>query len=114
MSIGNFMEISKNLFNLEQIGPSNETNNTLIFEEITRELKTYLLEDSDNADSTDDIFDFVTLLADQVQGGFEKLLGSNSNKKRFLRAFSNVLALLLNAKVDTAEKILKKKYLNKH
>ena len=81
----------------------------MIFEEITRELETYLLEESDDADSTDGVSDFLTLLADQVQGEFEEFLDGNSNKKCFIRALSKIFALLLNTKVDTAEKI--KKYL---
>ena len=88
MSVQNLMEISENLFTLEQIGVGVETNNTLIFEEITKELETYLLEESDETDSTDGIFDFLALLADQVQGEFEELLDGNSDKKRFLRVFS--------------------------
>ena len=88
MSVQNLMEISENLFTLEQIGVGVETYNTLIFEEITKELEAYLLEESDETDSTDGIFDFLALLADQVQGEFEELLDGNSDKKRFLRAFS--------------------------
>ena len=88
MSVQNLMEISENLFTLEQIGVGVETYNTLIFEEITKELEAYLLEESDETDSTDGTFDFLALLADQVQGEFEELLDGNSDKKRFLRAFS--------------------------
>ena len=79
----------------------------MIFEEITRELEAYLLEESDDADLTDSVSDFLTSLADQVQGEFEELLDGNSDKKRFLRALSKIIALLLNTKVDTAEKIEK-------
>ena len=79
----------------------------MIFEEITRELEAYLLEESDDADLTDSVSDFLTSLADQVQGEFEELLDGNSDKKRFHRALSKIIALLLNTKVDTAEKILK-------
>ena len=88
MSVENLMEMSENVFTLEQIGVGVETYNTLIFEEITKELEAYLLEESDETDSTDGIFDFLALLADQVQGEFEELLDGNSDKKRFLRAFS--------------------------
>ena len=101
------MEMSKNLFSLEQIGASIETNNTLIFEEITRELEPYLLDESDDTDSTDGVFDFLTTLADLVQGEFEELLDGDSDKKHFLRALSKIFTLLLSAKFDTAEKIKK-------
>ena len=82
------METSEDLFSLEQIGAGFETNNTLIFEEITRELEAYFSRESDDADSTDGVFDFLTSLADQVQEEFEELLDGDSNKKRFLRALS--------------------------
>ena len=105
MSVASLMETSENLFSLEQIKAGIETANTLIFEDITKELEAYLLEESDDADSTEGVFGFLTLLADQVQGELEELLDGNSNKKRFLRALSRIFALLLNAKVNTAEKI---------
>ena len=107
MSVENLMGASEDLFSLEQIGAGIETDNTLIFEEITRELEAYLSRESDNADSTDGVFDFLTSLADQVQGEFEELIDGDSNKKHFLRALSKTFALLLNTKVDSAEKIKK-------
>ena len=63
MSVENLMEISQDLFSLELLGASFETDNTLIFEEITRELEAYLSKESDDADSTDGVFDFLTSLA---------------------------------------------------
>ena len=63
--------------------------------------------ENDDADSADGVFDFLTPLADQVQGEFEELLDGDSDKKRFLRALSKIFALLVNTKVDTAEKIKK-------
>ena len=108
MSVESLMELLENLFDLEQIRAVVETNNILIFEEITRELEVYLLKVSNDADSTDGVFDFLTSLADQVQGEFEELLdGYTNKKKRFLRALSKIFALLLNTKVDPAEKIKK-------
>ena len=101
------MEASKCLFSLEQIGAGIEADNTLIFEEITRELEAYLSRENDDADSTDGVFDFLSYLADLVQGEFEELLDGDSDIKRFLRALSKIFALLLNKKVDTAEKIKK-------
>ena len=101
------MEMSENLFSLEQIGAGIKTNNMLIFEEITKELEVYLLEESDETDSTDSVFNFLTTLVDPVQGEFEELLDGDSDKKHFLRALSKIFTLLLNTKVDTAEKIKK-------
>ena len=107
MSLENLMEMSEILFSLEQLGASIETDNTSILEEITRELDAYLLEESDDADSTDGVFEFLTSLLDQVQGEFEELLDGNSDKKLFLRALLKIFALLLNTKVVTAEKTKK-------
>ena len=62
----NLVEMLENLFGLEHVVADSETNNTLIFEEITRKLNPYLSEESDDADSTDSVFDFLTSLADQI------------------------------------------------
>ena len=97
----------EDLFKFERKGAGLDTDNTLIFEEITRELEAYLGRESDDADSTDGVFDFLTTLADQVQEEFEELLDSDSDKKCFLRALSKIFILLLNTKVDAAEKIKK-------
>ena len=107
MSVESLMELSENLFDLKQIKAGVETSNTLIFEEITRELEEYLLKESDDADSIDSVFNFLISLADQVQGEFEELLDGDSDKKRFLRALSKIFTLILNTKVDTSEKIKK-------
>ena len=107
MSSKNLVEMLENLFGLEHIVANIGTDNTLIFEEITRKLEVYLLEESNDADSTDGVFDFLTSLADQVQEEFEELLDGKRDKKRFLRALPKIFALLLNTKVDTGEKIKK-------
>ena len=102
----NLVEMLENLFGLEHIVANVGTDNALIFEEITRKLEVYLLEESNDADSIDGVFDFLTSLAHQVQEEFEELLDGKSDKKRFLRALK-IFALLLNTKVDTGEKIKK-------
>ena len=87
MSVESLMELLENLFDLEQIRAVVETNNILIFEEITRKLEVYLLKVSNDADSTGGVFfhhifhHFLTSLADQVQGEFEELLDGYTNKK---------------------------------
>ena len=70
MSVENLMEISQDLFSLELLGASFETDNTLIFEEITRELEAYLSKDNENANSTDGVFNFLLSLVDQAQVEF--------------------------------------------
>ena len=104
MSVKVPIETSKNLFRFPQIGVGSETDSTLIFEEISKELEEYLLRESDDTDSADGIFNFLTTLSDQIRGEFEELLDSNNDKKRFPRALSKILALLLNTKVNAAEK----------
>ena len=108
MSLENLMAtFEEGLFKFEQKRVSLDTDNTLIFEEITRELEAHLARESDDANSTESVFDFLTSLADQVQEEFEKLLDGDSDKKRFLRALSKIFTLLLNTKVDTAKKNFK-------
>ena len=103
------METSNNLFGLTQIDIDNRVNSTLIFEEIRKELEEYLLEQSDNTDSSDGVFDFHTTLSDKIQEEFDELLGGDSDKKRFLRALMRIFTLLLNTKVNTPEKIKRKR-----
>ena len=80
MSVENLVETSEeDLFKFEQIGAGLETNNTLIFEEIKRELEAYLPRESIDIDSTDAVFNFLTSLADQVQEEFEELLDGDSD-----------------------------------
>ena len=99
------MALSKSLFGFEQIDAGSIADSTLIFEEIRKEVEEYLLEESDNADSTDRIFNFLSTLSDKIQEEFDELLDGNTNKKRFLRALTRIFALLLNIKVDMLEKI---------
>ena len=99
------MALSKNLFGFEQIDVSSTAGNTLIFEEIRKEVEEYLLEESDDADSTDGIFDFLSTMPDTIQEEFDKLLDGNTNKKCFIRALTRIFALLLNMKAEILEKI---------
>ena len=101
------MEATSNLFGLEQKHVDIKIDSTLIFEEIRKELKEYLLEQSVNSDSTDSVFDFLATLSDRIQEEFDKLFEGDSNKKRFLRALKRIFALLLNTKVDMPDKIKK-------
>ena len=108
MSLENLMATSEeDLFRFKQKGAGLDTDNTLIFEEITRELEAYLARERNDADSTDGVLDFLISLSNHVQDEFEELLDGDTDKKFFLRALSKIFALLLNTKVDTAEKIKK-------
>ena len=97
MSVSNFEGSMENLFYFKPSQAGVETNSALIFEEIIRELESYLSRESNDKDSTDNIFDLLLSIFDLVSG--------DSDKKRFLRALSRIFALLLNTKVNTAEKI---------
>ena len=101
------MEATNNLFGLEQKHVDIKIDSTLIFEEIRKELKEYLLEQSVNSDSTDSVFDFLAMLSDRIQEEFDIIFEGDSNKKRFLRALTRIFALLLNTKVDMPDKIKK-------
>ena len=105
MSVSNFEGSMENLFYFKPSQAGVETNSALIFEEIIRELESYLSRESNNKDSTDNIFDLLLSIFDSVQEEFDELVSGDSDKKRFLRALSRIFALLLNTKVNTAEKI---------
>ena len=105
MSVGISECSTENLFDFEQLQANVKTDNALIFQEITRELEAYLARETDDKDSTDGIFDLLSSISDSVQEEFDELISGDSDKKRFLRALSTIFALLVNTKVDTAEKI---------
>ena len=105
MSVGNSEGSRENLFDFQQSQAGAETNNALIFEEITRELEAYLATESGDQDSTDGIFDLLSSISDSVQEEFVELISGDSNKKHFLQALSRMFVLLINTKVVTAEKI---------
>ena len=82
-----------------------EAGNALIFEEINLELKAYLTRESgSDQDSTDGDFDLLPSISASTQK-FEELISGDNDKKRFLWVLSRIFSLLLNTKVDTAEKI---------
>ena len=58
-----------------------------------------------DADSTDGIFDFLENLTSRLQKDFDDLIGECSDKKSFVKALTRIFALLLNTKVNTADKI---------
>ena len=64
MSVSNFKGSTENLFDFEPSQAGVETNSALIFEEITRELESYLSRESNEEDSTNDIFDLLSPISD--------------------------------------------------
>ena len=75
------MESSRNLFGLEQIDDKKILDISLTFEEINRELQEYLLEKSEDFDSTDGVFDFLEGLSNRIQDEFDELIGEYTDKK---------------------------------
>ena len=58
-----------------------------------------------NVNSTDGVLDFLENLTNRVQENFKEILGEDTDKKRFLKWLARIFTLLLNTKVDTADKI---------
>lgn len=83
MSVKKTLMTDENLFGFSEIEGSN-TDSALILEEIVRELQEFLCSEVNNVDSTDGVFEALASLSEQVQEEFDKLLGKNTNKKRFL------------------------------
>ena len=100
------MASTRNRFELEQIKVENTSvDATRIFEENHKEIGDYLTGQGNDADSMDDVFDFLENLTSRLQDDFDKLIGEESDKKRFVKALTRIFALLLNTKVDTTDKI---------
>ena len=90
---------------LEEFTKIYKESQALLFEEINKELEAFLSRENNDNDATDRVFDFLSQSSDSVQEEFDKLLTADSDKKRFVRVMPRILALLLNTKVDTTEKI---------
>ena len=105
MLVSNFEGSTENLFDFELSQVGVETNNSLIFEEITREPEAFLARESNDKELTDGVFDLLSSISDSVQEEIDELISGDSDKKCFLWALSRIFALLLNTKVNTAEKI---------
>ena len=95
----------ENLFDFEQLHVGIETNKVQILEEINRELEAYLARECNDQDLKDGVFDLLSSISDSVQEEFDKLIRGDSDKKHFLQALSRISALLLNTKIQKAEKI---------
>ena len=90
---------------LEEFTKIDKESQALLFEEINKELEAFLSRENNDNEATDRVFDFLSQSSDSVQEEFDKLLAADSDKKRFVRVLPRILALLLNTKVDTTEKI---------
>ena len=96
------MASTSSLFELEQAEvEKTSVDITLIFEEIHKEIREYLTEEIDT-DLTGGVFDLLKSLTNHLQVDFDKLIGEDNNKKHFVNALTQVFALLLNTKFNTA------------
>ena len=84
---------------------SDKESQVLLFEKINKEIESFFVEENNSSDLTDGVFDLLSRLSDSVQKEFEELLSDDSDKKKICRGTVKKLALLLNTKVNTAEKI---------
>ena len=99
------MASGNDLFSLEHIEvEETSVDTTLIFEQIHEEIREYLTKKIDT-DSTDGVFDLRENLTNRLQENFDELIGEDNDKKHFVKALAQILALLLNTKVGTADKI---------
>ena len=106
MFADNSIKMSEDLFSSEQIKTPTEIASIVIFNEIRKDLEDYLLEQCEDVNSTDGVFEFLSSLSEKLEEEFNQLLGED-NGKRFIKALAKVFALLLNTKFNTAEKIKK-------
>ena len=72
---------------------------------INKELEAFLARENGDSDTPVGVLEFLTTISDSVQEEFDKLVRDDSYKKQFLRVLLRIFALLLNTKVDSAEKI---------
>lgn len=76
-----------------------------LFQAINKEIEAFSVAENSSKDATVGIFDILATISDSVQEEFDEILSSHSEKKRCVRALSKLFVLLLNTKIDTAEKI---------
>ena len=105
MSSDNNKGSSKELFLFFKFIESETLDQARLFETINKELEAFLAKENNDKGVTDEILDFLATISDSVQQEFDELVSGDSDKKRFVRALSRIIALLLKTKVDTAENI---------
>ena len=86
-----------------------EINALFLFQEIERELKSYLLEEQPEGDSTDGPIQLIENLTNKIQEDFDEIIGNSVEKKSFIKSLTRIFAILLNTKIDSIEKLKKKR-----
>lgn len=72
---------------------------------VTDKFEQFIRLENGNSNSTDGSFDLLRNLVESVHEDFEELIDVDSNSKKFIKAFSQIFALLLNTNVNSVEKI---------
>ena len=65
-----------------------------------------MVEQIDDVDSTNGVFDFLEDLYDKFQEELQELIGEDSEKKTFIKVLTRIFGVLLNTKVNSLDKIL--------
>ena len=89
----------------ETFTKADKVSQARLFEEINKELEAFLSKENNDTDSTDDIFYLLSQISNSLQEEFDELLSGDSDRMRFVKALLKIFTLLLNTRVDTAEKI---------
>ena len=103
ISANNTEEPMEQLF-LSFLG-SDTKNQSILFEEINKELQAFFTKEFNKKDVTDGVLDLLSIISDSFQEEFDRLISGDSNTKRFFRALSKKFALLLNRKINATKKI---------
>ena len=77
-----------------------------ILDNTTFQLEEYLLKKVEG-EAEDGLLNIAGSLANKIQEDYDKLIGEDTDEKRFIKSITRVYALLLNTKVDTVDKIKK-------
>ena len=77
-----------------------------ILDNITFQLEEHLLKKVEG-EAEDGLLNIAGSLTNKIQEEYDKLIGEDTDKKRFIKSITRVFALLLNTKVDTVDKIKK-------
>ena len=98
---------SECLFDMELDTEPKILDTPFIFYNITYELEEHLLEEQVESDAEDGLFSIVESVTNRLQEDYDKLIGDDTDEKRFIKSLTRVFALLLDTKVNTVDKIKK-------
>ena len=95
----------ENLFDLD-VKTENKELLTYLFEEIEQELTSIIIDEEGAEEETDGAFDVIRHIAENIRSEIDNFV-ENGDLKKFLYVLTKIFTLLLNAKVDNSEKIIK-------